>query len=108
MGRREQECEFGSLACCRSHEAFKKIFLRFSEVKELYSESVPGEDVCNLPGEWESQSVRCRYVNGHDVSDDYLHNGIDIAPTSADIADPGGAAAGRKFKFYFSEVCITL
>jgi len=41
-------------------------------------------------------------MNGHDVADKHLNDGVYVTATGADIAYPGRAAAGGKVKFYFS------
>ena len=108
MGRREQECLFGSLGGSGTDKAPEKFCLYFGEIKELYSEAISVKEVCDLALERHRQSICRRYMNGHHLSDYHLHDGVDVASTGADIADPRRAASGGEVKFYFSQVCITV
>ena len=108
MGRGEQECLFGSLSGSGTHKALEKFCMYVSEIEELYSEAISGKEVRNLALEWHRQALCGGYMNGYDVSDDHLHDSVDVASTGADIADPGRAAAGCKVKFYFSQVCMAV
>ena len=75
------------LARSSGHEAFEKLVLYISEVEELNSKPVPGENVRDPAFERHRRTFRRGYINGQDISDDYLNDRVDVASTCADITD---------------------
>ena len=78
------------------------------EIYKLDAESETFENIRDASAELHRATIRGGDVKRHVFTDGNLRDGVDVAPSGADIADPRGPLAGCKLELDFFQVGVSI